>query len=207
MKKEPRIPREEQTSSYYDLHTGAVEDLVSASKENTPRYSRAELEKYRSRKLKWRIPDGLKAAFIKFWFYGAVCFFVFMGLGAYGLAQLDLLFVAAIILGMVTDLFINHFRRFTEKLPGGSARWMMVTRRGAAGFLLNLLYGFLLMFLVITMYNAVNTFLFALFGGAADTPLLPVEPILFGLITTGADMLCVALRNTAVKMFRDARGK
>ena len=63
------------------------------------------------------------------------------------------------------------------------------------------------MFLVITVYNAVNTFLFALFGGAADTPLLPVEPILFGLITTGADMLCVALRNTAVKMFRDARGK
>ena len=136
-----------------------------------------------------------------------MCFFVFMGLGMYGLAQLDLMFVGAIIMGMVTDLLINHFLRFTEQLPGGSARWMMVTRRGAAGFLMNLLYGFVLMFLVVTLYNAVNTFLFALLGGTAGAPLLSVEPILFGLFATGADTLCLMLRNTAVRMLRDARGK
>ena len=205
MKKEPRPPREEKASSYYDLHTGAVDDLVSAKPENTPRYAKAELEKYRSHHFKWRVPEGLKAVLIKWWFYGAVCFFVFMGLGMYGLPQLDMLFIAAIVLGMVTDLLINHFLRFTEQLPGGSARWMMVTRRGAVGFLMNLLYGFVLMLLVVTVYNAVNTFVFALFDGAENAPLLRVEPILFGLFATGADMLCVALRNTAVRILRDAR--
>ena len=207
MKKDTHPPRDEKASSYYDLHTGAVDDLVSAKPENTPRYAKAELEKYRSHRFKWRVPQGLKAVLIKWWFYGAMCFFVFMGLGMYSLAQLDLMFVGAIIMGMVTDLLINHFLRFTEQLPGGSARWMMVTRRGAAGFLMNLLYGFVLMFLVVTLYNAVNTFLFALLGGTAGAPLLSVEPILFGLFATGADTLCLMLRNTAVRMLRDARGK
>ena len=44
MKKDTQTPRDEKTSSYYDLHTGAVDDLVSAKPENTPRYAKAELE-------------------------------------------------------------------------------------------------------------------------------------------------------------------
>ena len=46
---------ERKDASYYKLHTGAVEDLVSANKENTPKYSEAELNKYRSgSKAKWK---------------------------------------------------------------------------------------------------------------------------------------------------------
>lgn len=73
--------------------------------------------------------------------------------------------------------------------------------------MMNLLYGFVLMFLVATVYNAVNTFLFALFDGTAGAPLLSVEPILFGLFAAGADMLCVFLRSTAARILRDAREK
>lgn len=197
---------ERKDASYYKLHTGAVEDLVSANKENTPKYSEAELNKYRSgSKAKWKFPQWLKIILIKTWFYGAVCFFVFWGLGLYLADQLDLSFVAAIVMGMVTDLLINHFLRFTEKLPGGSAKWIMVTRRGAGGFFLNLLYGFLLIFLVITFYQAVNTVIFTLHGGSETAPLLHVEPFLFGLASTGADMLCVTIRNTLKKIVADAK--
>lgn len=204
MKKAPSSNMGEKTSSYYNLHTKAVDDLVSTTKENAPRYSKEELEKYRSGKVKWRMPEWLKVILIKFWFYGAVCFFVFMGLGMYLVNQLDLFFVAAIIMGMVTDLLINHFLRFAEKLPGGSARWIMVTRRGAAGFLMNLMYGFVLIFLVVTVYQAVNTVLFSLSGGDS-TALLSVEPIFFGLCATGADTLCVACRNTLRNIIADAK--
>lgn len=197
---------ERRDTSYYQLHTSAVEDLVTASKENTPRYSEAELNKYRSGgKFKWKFPQWLKVLLIKTWFYGAVCFFVFWGLGLYLTDQLDLSFVAAIIMGMVTDLLINHFLRFTEKLPGGSAKWIMVTRRGAGGFFLNLLYGFVLIFLVVTFYQAVNTVIFTLCGGSETAPLLHVEPIVFGLASTGADMLCVICRNTLKKIVSDAK--
>ena len=123
---------ERKDASYYKLHTGAVEDLVSANKENTPKYSEAELNKYRSgSKAKWRFPQWLKIILIKTWFYGAVCFFVFWGLGLYLADQLDLAFVAAIVMGMVTDLLINHFLRFTEK-PGGSRKKAFFRKAGVA---------------------------------------------------------------------------
>lgn len=199
--------KRQKSANYYDLHTGAVDDLVSANKDNTPRYSKEELEKYRSGKVKWRMPQALKVVLIKFWFYGAVCFFVFMGLGMYVVNQLDMLFIAGIIMGMVTDLLINHFLRFTEKLPGGNARWIMVTRRGAGGFLLNLLYGFVLLFLVVTVYNVLNSGIFAMYGYAENAPTISVEPILFGSFATGADMLCVSIRNTFKKIIADAQRK
>jgi len=201
MKKEKQ-PKE---ASYYQLHTDAVEELVSATKENTPRYSQEELNKYRSGKTKWRFPQWLKVLGIKTWFYGAVCFFVFWGLGMYLVDQWDLYFVAAIVLGMVTDLLINHFLRFTEKLPGGNQRWIMVTKRGTAGFFMNLLYGFVLLFLVITLYQAVNTVIFTLYNGSENAPLLHVEPIGFGLAVMGADTLCVTIRNTLKKIVADAK--
>ena len=204
MKKQANKP-ETREASYYQLHTGAVEELVTATKENTPQYSEEELNRYRSGKSKRKFPQGLKVVLIKFWFYGAVCFFVFWGLGLY-LTGLDLQFVGAIVLGMVTDLLINHFLRFTEKLPGGSKKWMMVTCRGTAGFFMNLLYGFLLMFLIVTAYNMVNTVIVGIFG-SENAPLLHVEPLGFGLIAMGADMLCVVIRNTLRKIVDDAKKK
>jgi hypothetical protein len=208
MKKEANKP-EPKEASYYQLHSGAVEDLVTANKDNTPRYSEEELNRYRSgkSKKKWTFPQWLKVGLIKFWFYGAVCYFVFWGLGLYLADQLDLYFVAAIVLGMVTDLLINHFLRFTEKLPGGSKRWMMVTRRGAAGFFMNLLYGAVVLFLVITAYNVINTVIVTLYAGRENAPLLHVEPIVFGLAATGADTLCVTIRNMLRKIVEDAKKK
>lgn len=207
MKKETPKQAENKEASYYELHTGAVEDLVTATKENTPKYSRQELEKYRSGKTKWKFPQWLKVVLIKFWFYGAMCYFVFWGLGMYLADQLDLYFVGAVVLGMVMDLLIKHFLRFTEKLPGGSRNWMMVTRDGTAGFFMNLLYGFLLLFLVITVYNMINTAIAAMYSGSEQIPLLNVEPLFFGLVTTGADTLCVTIRNTMRKIVEDARKK
>ena len=204
MKKQANKP-ETKEASYYQLHTGAVEDLVSATKENTPKYSEEELNRYRSGKSRRKFPQGLKVVLIKFWFYGAVCYFVFWGLGLY-LAGLDLQFVGAIVLGMVTDLLINHFLRFTEQLPGGSKKWILVTRRGTAGFFMNLLYGFLLMFLIVTAYNMINTVIVAIFG-SEGAPLLHVEPLGFGLIAMGADMLCVTIRNTLRRIIEDAKKK
>lgn len=200
-------PNKEQdkSSSYYQLHTQAVDTLVNATAENTPRYSKEELEKYRSFHGKWRLPETLKVLLIKVWFYGAVCFFVFWGLGLYVTAQLDLYFIAAVILGMVTDLLINRFLRFTEKMPGGSRRWLMVSRRGTMGFVMNLFYGFVLLFLVITIYYALNTLLQLLFGPSA--PVLNVEPMLFGIFTTAADTLCILIRQTSASILADAGRK
>ncbi|MBQ4639839.1 MAG: hypothetical protein IJB69_04880 [Clostridia bacterium] len=204
MAKEKAKQPDKAAGEYYQLHTGAVDDLVNTTAENAPRYSQAELDKYRSGKKKWKLPESVKALLIKFWFYGAVCFFVFMGLGVYVTNQWDMLFIGAVVLGMVTDLLINHFLRFTEKMPGGSRDWMLVTRRGAMGFFMNLMYGFLLMAAVITLYNLVNMMLISVFGAKQ---MLGVEPILFGIFATGADMLFIAVKRTFRKIVEDAKNK
>ena len=191
-------------SSYYALHTDAVDDLVNTTAENAPHYSKEELEKYRSGKTKFRIPEAVKVLLIKFWFYGAVCFFVFMGLGTYVVNQWDMLFIGAVVLGMVTDLLINHFLRFTEKMAGGSRRWMMVTRRGAVGFFMNLVYGFVLMAGVVLFYNLVNMALISVFG---SKQMLGVEPLLFGVFATLADMLLIFMKRTLINIVEDAKKK
>lgn len=199
-KKHAPAPKEQD---YYQLHTGAIDNLVDANRENTPRYSQQELDRYKSKRFKWRFPEPLKALLIKYWFYGAICFFVFMGLGVYVTAMMDMFFIAAVIMGLVTDLLINHFLRFTEKMPGGSGKWMMVTRRGTKGLVLNIVYGFVIMFLVMHAYQLINTLLSAL--GGENALLLRVEPLCFGLFATLADMLCISAKRLMMKIIADAK--
>lgn len=191
-------------SSYYRLHTQAVEDLVTASRENTPHYSKEELDKYRSSSGRISLPEMLKVILIKVWFYGAVCYFAFLGLGMYVADQLDMFFIAAVLMGMVTDLLINRCLRFTERIPGSSGRYLMVTRRGATGFFLNLLYAFALLFLVVTMYGAVNALLLLL-GGGEPAALLGVEPVLFGIFAAAADSALIACKCMLIRMVADAK--
>lgn len=190
-------------SSYYRLHAGAVDDLVNATAENTPKYSREELEKYTSGRAHVKLSARVKVFLIKAWFYGAVCYFVFWGMGLYIPAQLDLFVIAAIIMGMVTDLLINTLLRFMEKREGESRAYMMVARRGAAGFLLNLLYGGALMFLVITAYTAINMCLKMIDGTGAL--FLGVGPVGFGVLATAADTLLIACRQTLGRIISDAK--
>ena len=104
-KKHPARPEKEERSAadYYRLNTKAVDDLVNATAENSPPVSREELKKYRAGG-KLTIADWLKAVLIKAWFGGVVCYFVVWGLGIYVHDQLDLLLIAGIALGFVTDL-------------------------------------------------------------------------------------------------------
>ena len=186
----------------YRLHRQAVEDLVSANEENTPQYSEEELDQYRSHRKGRTLPAGIKIALIKAWFYGAVCYFVFWGLGLYVRAQLDLMVAAGAVMGMVTDLLINSLLRFMERRKGESRAYMMVTLRGTGGLLLNLLYGEGLMFLVVTMYAAVNLCLSMLGAG-----MLGVGPLMFGVFATLADSALIRGKRMLGEMIRDARRK
>lgn len=204
-KKENKQPVHEQ-AEYYKLHTDAADRLVNTTSENTPRYSKEELNRYRGGKKHWRLPEPLKVLLIKFWFYGAICYFVFMGLGMLIPNLMDMFFVAGIVTGIVTDLLVNHFLRFTEDMPGGSKNWMMVTRRGAGGLVLNILYGFVLMFLVIALYYGINTLLQP--GEAQEAvAVVLVEPLLFGVFTTALDAGCVGIKRGLMKIVADAKEK
>lgn len=192
---------------HYRLHTEAVEELVTANKDNTPVYSREELEKYTSARGKRRVPVPLKVFLIKAWFYGAVCFFVFWGLGLYVSSRLDLCVIAAVFMGLVTDLLINTLLCFGEKRDGESCQHMMVKRMGVTGMMLNVIYAFVLMFAIVTVYAMINAALGMIGAMTGVSLFLGVGPIGFGLIAAGADTLLIACRHMLLRIADDARSR
>ncbi|MBR2890548.1 MAG: hypothetical protein IKC09_09785 [Oscillospiraceae bacterium] len=191
-------------SKNYDLKSKAVENLTDSG-EQTPEYSEEELNKYRS-KGKFKIPELAKVLFAKAWFAGAVCYFIFWGLGMYLVSIIDLLFVLGVAQGMVTDLLLNNVIRFIEKQPGANDKWLMVTRKGSLGLVLNVLYGLVQIICVYMLYNVINLAIISV-TGAVDTVPLGVEPILFGVFTMGIDLLFIGMKRMLSGMVSDAKTK
>lgn len=188
--------------NYYDLKVDAVEKLVNAK--DAPEVSEAEIRKYKSGG-RFRIPTWLKIVFVKFWFSGAVCYFFFWGLGLY-LNGLDLWFAAAIGLGVSTDLMVNHLLHSFEPEKGAFDKWMFVRIRKWWSFFLNIIYAVVVLFCVIQAYTVINTLIAGDVSTAKEVP-LGVEPLGFGLFYMGFDMLLITIKNTIIKIFRDAEKK
>ena len=204
-KDEPQSPEIIRQADYYRLHTKAVDDLVNADESNSPEVSPEELRRYRSGP-KLKIADWVKLLFIKAWFPGCVCFFFIWGLGGMLGDQLDLLVVTGIALGVVTELLTNNVLRFLEKKPGANSRYMMFPKKGYITFPLNILYAFVVLFLVYTLYNVINLVIIRI-TGVTDTVPLGVEPILFGLFYLGFDMMLIQGKHLILDIVRGARNR
>ena len=194
---------QEPITDYYNLNTKAVDDLVNADVSNSPKVSEAELRKYRSGP-KIRLSDWMKAVLLKWWFAGAVCFFFLWGLGTVVPNRENQLIIVGLALGTVTDLFTNNIFRFYAKKPGENDRWMMFPRNSYATLPLNIVYGYIILFLVVLTYNAANVLLIAL-TGAQDRIPLGVGPILFGLFCTGWDLILLAAKRMGRRILKDAQ--
>lgn len=200
----PPKPEAEKQSSYYELKTKAVDDLINADESNSPEVSKEELRKYKSGP-RLKLAEWVKLLLIKGWFAGAVCFFFFWGLGTY-LAELDLLFVTGFALGVVTDLLTNPVLRFFEKNPGDNSRWMMFPKKGFYTLFLNILYGYVILALVVGLYTAINMTA-ARITGATDEIFLGVEPVLFGVFCLGFDLLLIKAKHVFLGIFRGSEKK
>ena len=186
-------------ADYYRLNTKAVDDLVNADESNSPEMTPEDLRKYGQNK--FTMPEWLKAVLIKAWFAGAVCFFVFMGLQIPNL--LDMAFVFGVALGIVTDLLVNNIFRFYEKKPGANDKWMMCPKKNFLNFFLNIIYAWILLTVVFFAHNAIGSLLVSL----TSLEKFPVEPVSFGLMYMGADMLFLGIKHTFEKIVDDAEKK
>ena len=196
---------EKTAADYYNLKTDAVDRLVNA--ENAPAVSDAEIRKYTSGGKK-KLPAWLKIGFIKFWFAGAVCYFFMWGLGIY-IQGLDLLCVLALGLGVVTDILTNRALRRFEPTEREYDKWMMVTVRQYWSIFLNVAYAGVLLYCVFKTYYVINVVMGVNVDAnyAEKTTMLGVEPILFGLFYLMFDLIFIAMKNTLIKIVKDAEAK
>ena len=204
-------------SNYYELKTDAIDRLVNAEKKAAEKKAaeqaitgRKNIKKdpaknYRSGFLN-KIPDWIKALFIKFWFNGAVCFFIFWGLGLYVTHMLDMIFVMAVVLGMVTDILVNNAFRFLATVEGQNDKWMMFPKKKFWTFFANIIYALIILIGVMWFYNVINV-LFNNMKGTEGKMYIGVEPILFGLSYMAIDMCFIGLKNTMKKVISEAKEK
>ncbi len=203
-KKEEKKQNEKPAAEdYYHLKTDAVDRLVNAK--SAPPVSDEEIRKYTSKKGKLHIPSCVKILFVKFWFGGAICYFFFWGLGIY-ISGLDLMAALAIGLGLSTDLIVNNLLRYFEPEKGAYDKWMMIPFRKFWSLFINVVYAGVLLFCIVQAYNVINTLLVGDIE-TAQTVAVPVEPLLFGLLYMGFDMLFITVKNTMIRIFRDANAK
>lgn len=203
-KKKKRVTQEENkaTIDYYKLNTKAVDDLAYANEENSPEVSREELRKYRSGS-KVKLPNALKAILIKMWFAGSVCFFIFWGLSSYVGAQLDLIVIFAIVLGIVTDILTNNVLRNFSNESIEPSKFMMFPQKRYWTFILNIFYAGVLLACTAMLYGGINLILAAVSSGG-EPAILGVGPILFGVFYTAIDMLFITIKRTLISIFSDA---
>ncbi len=205
-KKPQKKPNEEvrDEKDYYKLNTDAVDRLVNANSDNVPKVSDEEIRKYTGKR-RFNIPTIVKVLFTKFWFKGAACFFFFWGLSTY-LDSIDLFFVFAVAIGMMTDLLENNLLRFFEKEAGEFDKYIMFPKKGMLSFFLNIPYAFIVLLAVRTIYNLINIAAMTVTGNTEEI-FLGVEPLLFGLFYLLADMVLILMRNTIKSIIKDAVDK
>ena len=142
-KKYKQPPKETTIEDFYDLKSKEMDELVAALKGETPedapvptaniqeitgekdagdKKGTREFDPYKRDKLS-RIPFWIKALFIKFWFFGLVCYLVLMGLGTLFVtddgamsngAMLDLLFLCGTVMGLFVECLVNPIFRMME---------------------------------------------------------------------------------------------
>lgn len=193
------------TENYYDLKKDAVDRLVNAEKKTYPKTKVDPAKQYRSGVLD-KVPSWILALFMKFWFNGAVCFFIFWGLGLYITDMFDMIVVMSVVLGIVTDVLVNNAFRFFETYPGQNSKWMMFPQKKYWTFLANIPYAFLILYCVMWIYNTVNVIGNNL-QGTENEMILGVEPLLFGLFYMLVDMGFILIKNTIVSIINDAKLK
>ena len=196
----------QNTENYYELKTDAVNRLVNADSLPRTKVTSDPGREYRSKGFLDKIPGWAKALFIKFWFSGAVCFFIYWGLGMYIWDTLDMMVVLGIVMGMVTDVLVNNAFHFFAVTKGSNDKWMMFPKRKFWTFFANIIYGFIIVYLVASTYTALNALLNTV-SGTDGTVYVGVEPILFGILYVAFDMLFIGIKNLTLKIISDAKKK
>ena len=199
MAKKQAPDRSEQgrsTADYYKLNRQAIDDLINADKSNSPEVSDKEIKKYGGKKRR-SISTRLKALFVKAWFNGVVCYFFLWGLGSYVRDSLDLWVICGIALGFVTDIITNNILRLFVKDDAESAKYMMYAQKKRFITLpLNVLHALALMGLTVMTYGLISRVVN-----------VGVEPILFGLVVLGWDMLLIRFKAVFKTIIAQARAK
>ena len=215
-RKKKKQEKETTIENFYDLKVDEVDELVSILKGNPADESKevsyeidevaGETDSEKGKKLKKfnpyrhdflsRIPTWIKAILVKWWFAGAVCFFIMMGLGMYIDNNENLLLLTGLVLGIVVDIFVNPIFHFFQDYEGEYDNYMMFPFpfKKFWTFFTNAIYYLIIIILVNGIYTGIN--LLVEMGGGEW--FFGAEPLLFGTFAVIVDMTFIGIKDLIV---------
>lgn len=228
-KKNKGKSKETTIENYYDLRVDKVDELVAALKgedteneepvsykvedcigkdavaqqELSDKRAAKEFDPYKVDKLS-RIPAWLKAFFIKFWFAGAVCYFVMFGIQFAD--TLDTVIITGVVLGVVVDMLVNSIFRYMESDRKEYNAYMMFPFpfKKFWTFFTNIIYYVIVLIAVYYCYEGLNLLISSI-KGTTDKIHVGVEPLLFGVLALIVDMFFIGIKDLIVYLVK--RGK
>ena len=134
-----------------------------------------------------RFSDNFKIGIFRWWFAGAVFFFIGFGTSLGQSSAMDLMFVLSLVLGLGTVFVFNPiiYRMFDVKDQGRIINAEYFARpllRRVLYDLLEVLRAFVIVALIWGTYTMLNTVINAIAGNSPDTVSLGVEPFLFATL-------------------------
>ena len=210
--------KETTIENYYDLKVDKIDELVDALKNDdagsenlsmnisdcTGEHDEAgrhkQFDPYRTDFL-GKIPVWLKAIFIKFWFAGAVCYFIVWGIALEN--ALDSLILTGVVLGLVVEILVNPLFRFMESDKKEYDAYIMFPFPFKAywTFFANIAYYVVVLVCVNFTYLGINLLINNI-TGTVDNVNVGVEPLLFGLIALIIDMAFIGIKDLIVCLVR-----
>ena len=146
------------------------------------------------------IPAWAKAAFIKFWVAGAICYFFLFSFLLSSFATLDKIVFTGIMLVIIFDLIVNPMMLYfeSEKLEYHPYILLPYSAKKVWTLLINIPVGILIVWLINVGYSILVPNIGIIKG---------VEPISFGLMYLIIDMVIVSIKNIIIKTFLKMKNK
>ncbi len=229
MSKKNKKFKETTIEDFYDLKIDKVDELVAALKGEDSdesesismniadctgesefdnknfRGKQKQFDPYKVDKLS-RIPTWLKAVFIKWWFAGAVCYFVMMGIGLGD--SLDAMVLGGAFMGIIVDVLVNPLFRYMESDRKEYNDYMMFPFpfKQFWTFFTNILYYILVLACVQGCYVGLNE-LINLIKGTSHQLQVGVEPLLFAVFAVAVDMAFIGIKDGIVHLVKKLKSK
>lgn len=175
-----------------------------AIKEAEKNYSSKELDPYAISYFH-KIPYGIKAIVLKYWFFGALYFFVGIGLGQF-IQGLDFIVVASLILGLIYDFLINKILTLMDTDLKESKRYTMFISKKMYSVFINIAYSLALMFATYYAIEGIGLLIDAIFNSSQNI-IFGQEPFSFALIAIIIDYLFITIKNLIVKLIKKENKK
>lgn len=181
--------------------TKEEKEEIKKEKQKKERFDE-EIDSYRKTSFFEKIPFMVKALLLKWWFYGAIFFFILMGLGTVVSNTIDRALICGLVGGLLLDLVYGNLCLLMDD-EEEKTNWVMIYKsKKIWSTLINIAFGLAVFFLTAYTCSAI----ISLYPGE-KTFWLFQEPISMAIISLAYDEIIVLIKQGIIKLIDNIKLK